>query len=327
MASTITLQQVADYARTQTSLLPIVGVGGFTQEPALSFCNDVLQEMLSAPYNWRFNRASIQPFTTVQYQQDYALTNAVATVTTPLPSQAVNVGIGNVHIQTQANNGATQSGTTVTIVTCWPHGFSQGQSVTIAGVVVVGYNGTFTITGTPTTTSFTYTTGGGLTPSGGPGIANINWIERCVLEDFQSTSPLKPNHEIEVVANLPKESIIQPPFKVAHQYDTQDTNGLTIPTFRMWPVPSSQIWNAYTDYQQRGPLLTDMSNTWTPIPDELAYVYRQGFLAKAFTHAEDPRGVVEQQKFIMYLAKALNIKDYEIQHQSFFPTRAVMIGG
>ena len=52
-------------------------------------------------------------------------------------------------------NGATESGNTVTITTTTPHNFVVGQSVTVSGVTVSGYNGTFTITSvTPTT--FTY---------------------------------------------------------------------------------------------------------------------------------------------------------------------------
>src|SRR5688572_19533965 len=53
--------------------------------------------------------------------------------------------------------GATQSGTTVTITTTAAHGYVVGQLVTIAGVEVAGYNGTFAITGVPNSTSFTYT--------------------------------------------------------------------------------------------------------------------------------------------------------------------------
>ena len=67
-------------------------------------------------------------------------------------------------------NGATESGTTVTITTSQPHGLSVGDSVVVAGVGpwVAGYNGTWTVTGAPTTTSFTYeATESGLPSLGG----------------------------------------------------------------------------------------------------------------------------------------------------------------
>jgi uncharacterized repeat protein (TIGR01451 family) len=65
-------------------------------------------------------------------------------------------------------SGATESGSTVTITTVSAHGFLTGQSVTIAGVGVAGYNGPFTIASVPTPTTFTYTdTNTGLAASGG----------------------------------------------------------------------------------------------------------------------------------------------------------------
>ena len=55
----------------------------------------------------------------------------------------------------------TSSGTTATGTTAAPHGFIEGQSVTIAGATPSGYNGTFTVFGlTPTT--FNYTLGSAL---------------------------------------------------------------------------------------------------------------------------------------------------------------------
>ena len=50
----------------------------------------------------------------------------------------------------------TRSGTTATATSVLPHGFSNGQSITIAGAAEAGYNGTFTITWV-SATSFTYT--------------------------------------------------------------------------------------------------------------------------------------------------------------------------
>jgi hypothetical protein len=64
-------------------------------------------------------------------------------------------------------NGATESGTLVTITTNIPHNFVVGQSVTISGVTVMGYNGTFTIVST-TPGNFTYQNSHtGLANSGG----------------------------------------------------------------------------------------------------------------------------------------------------------------
>jgi hypothetical protein len=65
-------------------------------------------------------------------------------------------------------NGATENGFLVTITTTTPHGLAAGQSVTVAGVGVAGYNGTFPVVSVPSSTQFTYIAGAsGLAASGG----------------------------------------------------------------------------------------------------------------------------------------------------------------
>jgi hypothetical protein len=73
---------------------------------------------------------------------------------------------------TTGTGGATTTtsgtGTVATVTTTSIHNLSTGDRVTVAGVTPTGYNGTFIVTGTPTTTSFTYnnTTTGSQTVAG-----------------------------------------------------------------------------------------------------------------------------------------------------------------
>jgi hypothetical protein len=65
-------------------------------------------------------------------------------------------------------NGVTQNGFLVTITTTAAHGLAVGQTVTVAGVSVTSYNGTFPVLGVPSSTQFTYVAGvAGLANSGG----------------------------------------------------------------------------------------------------------------------------------------------------------------
>ena len=67
-----------------------------------------------------------------------------------------------------ASGGGTSANATATIQTSAAHGLSAGQLVTIAGVGVSGYNGTFAIVSVPDATHFTFTAAtGGLAGSGG----------------------------------------------------------------------------------------------------------------------------------------------------------------
>jgi hypothetical protein len=65
-------------------------------------------------------------------------------------------------------SGATENGFLVTITTTAAHGLAAGQSTTIAGVAVAGYNGTFPVVSIVSSTQFTYIAGAsGLAASGG----------------------------------------------------------------------------------------------------------------------------------------------------------------
>jgi hypothetical protein len=83
-------------------------------------------------------------------------------------------------------NGATENGFLVTITTSAAHGLSSGQSVTIAGVGVAAYNGTFPVASAPTSTQFTYIAGvSGLAASGGGTAASATaTIQTTVAHGF-----------------------------------------------------------------------------------------------------------------------------------------------
>src|SRR5256712_1817965 len=67
--------------------------------------------------------------------------------------------------------GATENGFLVTINTTTAHGLSAGQSLTIAGVGVAGYNGTFPVVSAPPPTQFTYIAGASTLAASGGGSA------------------------------------------------------------------------------------------------------------------------------------------------------------
>ena len=127
-----------------------------------------------AGYNGTFTVTSVPSVTTFTY-------------TNPTSGLA-NSGNGTV-TSTDVVAGASETGDTVTITmgSAYLGGITTGSSVTISGVGVAGYNGTFTVTGTPSTTQFTYTDPmTGLASSGGGTVTNadINALARVALNDF-----------------------------------------------------------------------------------------------------------------------------------------------
>jgi hypothetical protein len=229
MATTKTLQETVDWARTFTKLVPIVGIGGFSNEPALTICNSVIQEILSPPHKWKFNRAELTSFLTVDGTQDYAET-----------------------------------------------------------------------------------------------VTDMSWLESCVIEDEDntSTSPdLKPTRKIEAVQDLPKESFKDNPEKVCILKEATTTT-----TLRFWKVPSTVVWRAYVVYQKKPVIKTTLGDDWSPIPDDLAWVYQQGFLAMAYKMADDTRAETEYRKFLRDIGRATAKDEAELQHEGFYPDRPIMIG-
>ena len=233
----ITLQDVVNWARTQIKMIPLVGVGGFTNEPALTLCNMVLQEVLSGgidplgksvgPFPWKWNRKEATPFDTVEYQQDYSTT-----------------------------------------------------------------------------------------------VSDLGWLESCEIEDKNSTAIPKPRQAIDVVRSLPKDSARGgPPQAICWNLD--NTSGYVI--WRVRPTPSGTIYTVYPVYQQKPIIKTALSQNWAPIPDECAYVYRQGLLAMAKKHAGQD-WASEYQIFQAMIKKALGIADAEQQSQGFVPERSILLG-
>jgi hypothetical protein len=360
MPSNISLQQVIDYATTKIRGAPLADVLGIQNEPALSICNDVYQETLQAPLTWRFNKANtagtgfgINYFTTLQYAQDYALTNGIVSncpysgqSSNPYPAGGLNPGNGVQHIPTVYNNGLVITGGTATVTTNWAHGLKPAQTVYFQNIgqwanqVFVAdtsglINGVAIVVATvPSTTTFTFTTTATAGIYGAPGINDIGWIERTVFEDYANTATVKPRHSIEVTMNLEMESIVQPPFKISYQYTTADAGlaaGARIPSttawFRLWPLPSSQIWGIITDYQLAPVTFTDLSNNWGVWPDPLIFVIRQGVVAAAFDFAEDPRATTAYQLYLSNRDSVREIRDQERPSQTMFPDRPIMYGG
>jgi hypothetical protein len=82
---------------------------------------------------------------------------------------SASVALGSFVQIVGGTNGAAQSGSVCTITTQTIHGLSVGSVVNIVGVTASGYNGTFTVTGTPTNFTFTYNNPASSLPASGGG--------------------------------------------------------------------------------------------------------------------------------------------------------------
>lgn len=321
--STITLQSVADLARMHTELVPIAGIGGFTNEPALSLCNDTLQELFTMPLAWKFNRVEPEILVTQQNKQDYLYSGAVALTT-----------FGGVGIGLASDNAITESGNTVTVNTLEPHNFKVGATVFMTGNTVPDYNSTISvtpsltqwtggwiITAVPSITSFQFTHAtGGLASSGAPGISDFGWLESATMVDINDNSSPQRVRHIQATRTIQPESRVEIPSKVAVMKDY----GTGILKVRFRYVPSSAPWAVKMVYQAKPPLKTALSDTWYPFPDNYAFVYRQMFLARAYRFVGSPRSEVEQQKAMRAILQAMGNNDQEDSEEYIAPEVPLM---
>jgi hypothetical protein len=76
-SSTVSLQSVVDLMKTMGSVSVSQAAGGFSALTWLAIGNDVLNDLVSQKFNWKWNSFKLPPFYTISYQTDYATVNQV----------------------------------------------------------------------------------------------------------------------------------------------------------------------------------------------------------------------------------------------------------
>lgn len=83
--------QTVLWAQTFTQMTPIIGVAGYNSEPALTICNNVIQQLIQKPYNWKFNQMDGAGFLTVASSSVGSNPCPNPTPTCPTPCDGVTV--------------------------------------------------------------------------------------------------------------------------------------------------------------------------------------------------------------------------------------------
>lgn len=71
MASTIAVQDLINYARVHVKLAPLASLGGFADQPALKWANQIKKKIIRHKYNWEWNRKTVPDFLTVDGVDEY----------------------------------------------------------------------------------------------------------------------------------------------------------------------------------------------------------------------------------------------------------------
>ena len=303
-------------------------MGGYSNEPALTFVNDTMAEILSPPFPWKFNEIVMNMLVTQTNKQDYKFAGACAFV---LSGKNVVGGIG---IGLASANAITESSFTVTVNTLEDHNFAVGDTVYMTGNTVAAYNSTFSvtpalsawsggwvITATPTTKQFQFLHAqSGLSASGAAGITDFGWLQYGTMVDNNDGSSPQATRELEAYRTL------RPFGKVGTQnkFAIAESGTAGVLRVRFYYVPGSAAWGVTPVYQKKAPVATDLSGTWAPIPDELAFMANQVFLGKAYGHYGSAKADIEVQKGQATVMKCLGRDDAEQSDEFIVPEISLM---
>lgn len=326
--SSISLQNVIDYARSFPECNPILPAGGFSFEPALTFANDVLQKILAQNLNWRWNASYVPLFLSNALQQDYITnltdigwlthgfridinnnTNSANLARKPLFQVEVNrdMGLtpyqGNPSIACFIPNTQAQFGTWApnTTYTCG-YGLSGAPASPIQQIVDANGNMLFLDSSIMN-----------LTPDS-PGYAGTT-IPLPTPNPYGTTGSTPPMAPI----NAPAGTTVVDGTVV---WTVANPNGYAL-RFNPIPAVGGFVWLFWIAYQRRPPKFTSLQQTLSPIPDELAYLFREGFVAKCLQHANSPRARMQNEMWHEQIEQAIKAGEREEQAWSIFPDTAM----
>ena len=309
--STLTAQQLIDYARCFSWTTPSLGVSGYGDEPAVSFLDDIVKKILAKSNPWKWNEKQAPIFYTQPYQQDYP--TSIAQGVMGWLSAATMLDINNQSqqppIRPPINCVARLQPTNVV-----------GRPTKVCYII-----NSMALTGTWP----------------GPQVAYVNPLVSA--GGGPSNNPLTAitdtNGNIQVVTTYGVTGGSQPSWPAALSTPgTTTTDGSVVWTlidpngvaFRLDALATngSNVWQFNVNYQLKPPNITSLSQTIFPIPDDLSYLVKQGFLAYCYKQVDNNKFKEEYAQWIEDIQSAMESSDREYQEYGFAPSMGIAgVGG
>ena len=317
--STVTLQQIADYARTYPDIAPFLPVAGYGAPMILNIGNDVITAMIARSFPWKWNRQQVPPFYTISWQQDYA-------------SPATNVKwLENCWI-IDINN------------TALPKPIWDLEAVRDLKRISYQYGRPGQVCWLPNDQLVYGTWGGGNTSNTGAIQPGPNVVYTPPLGASQTPSnPIAQvkdtNGNLQVLTVFGTTGSTQPAWPAAGAAPgTTTADGTCTWTvvdpkaqgFRLNPVPpqSGVVYQVNIVAQNKPPQFTSLSQFLAPVPDDYAPYFRQGFITHCYRHSPEQKirakFVDEYKLWMQSLADATGDADRERDSSGFYPDKSIM---
>lgn len=303
------LQQVVDFASTIGDLSPVLRAGGYSTEPAMTIASDVMTELLSERFNWKFNRMIVPPFLTNSWQQDYV-------------SAVNNIGWLEHAAAIDINN------TSLPKPIYWPECVRDLERISIQS-------------GRPS--KVCWLPNDQLVQDVWPGAQKTytNPLGQVQTPTNPNTNILDANGNILLLTTYGITGNVAPVLAAAAAVGATVNDGTCVWTkvdpkaqgFRLSPIPPQQgnVFQLHIIAQKKPVLFTSLDQTIDPIPDDFAKYFQDGFIAYCHRHSAAPlvRNRFEQMRadWLQSLARARGQGDRERDDAGFVPDKGIMSGG
>lgn len=329
--STFTLQRIVNEVASYPEVHPVLGKSPSIY-PAVSIANDVMSKILAQGLNFRFNRANIPPILSVALQQDY-----LTTVTdVGWFEQAWRIDINN-----STNNGNRAPKPVFTMETVRDLAMTASQSAPFNMSWIpnrlalygqwsanTAYGCGYGVAQIPVTPIQQFIDKNG----------NFLYIDSTVLglnpnsPGFTGTTIALPTPNPYGISGSVQP--IAPPNAAAGLQVTDGTVTWTVApqngyAVRVAPLPafSGLAWLMCPVYQKKPPVFTSLQQTLDPLPDDVVYLFRQGFIAACYVHTGSPQAPAAYQKWEEDLMIYLRSGDRERDDSCFYPSEGLTSGG
>ena len=332
-ASSLTVQALAYQFKADPTFYNILGgAAGYSTEPLLTICNDIMCRILAENMPWKWNRSMVPPFLTVSLQQDYC------TQLTDVNwlEDGWRVDINN---STSNNNGAPKpvfaletvrdlpqvSAQSVPFNICWvynsqailgswqantPYGCGYGQPRTPRTPIqqFLDNNGNILYidsTNLGLTLESPGYTGTTITPPGTP----------YPYGTSGSTQPLAP-------PNATPGTLIEDGTVI---WTVAPPDGYAM---RLSPTPALNglCWWIVSRYQIVPPLLTRLQDTIAPVPTSMTYLFRAGVKAQLRMINGAAGAQQEYAEWEETLVKSVRAADRQQDDNALYPTNSIFGG-
>jgi len=309
LSSTWNAQRLLDYARVFPWTTPSIGESGYQDEPAVSFLDDVVKKIMAKANPWKWNMFPVPVFYTQPYQQDYPTSISQNVIGWLMNATMIDINNSTSQPPVQPPVQCVQNILPTSICgvptkVCWlPNSMAITGQWPGAGVT---YNNPLVAKGGgPSNNPLT-----AITDSNG----NIQVVTTYGVTG--SSQPFWPGAGA-AAGTVTTDGTVQ--------WTVQDPNGVAL-RLDYLATFNSTVFQFKVTYQQKPPNITSLTQTIDPIPDDLSYLVKQGFLAFCYKLVDSAKFQSDFQQWMLDIQEAMGASDRETQEFGFYPAESLQGG-